>query len=78
MFNYLCYLINVFYENYLYEFVISDGYYKIYLLLTYQKHDNKFYTHHDRHSKFFSLLLLSILIWLKLLQLILHSTDFGH
>ena len=50
--NYL-YFLNVFYENYLYEFVISDGCYNIYLLVIYHKHDNKFYIHHHRHSIFF-------------------------
>ena len=54
MLNYLYYLIVVFHENYLYEFVISsDSCYEIYLLLNYHKHDNKFYTHHHRHSIIF-------------------------
>ena len=49
----LKYLIVVFYETYLYEFVISGGGYNIYLLLFYHKHDNKFNVYHHRHSIFF-------------------------
>ena len=53
MLNYLYCLIVVFYEKKLYDFVISDGCYNIYLLLIYHKYDNKFYVHHHRHSIFF-------------------------
>ena len=53
MLNYLYYLIVVFYKKFTYEFAFSGGCYNTYLLLINQKHDNKFYIHHHRHSIFF-------------------------
>ena len=62
--------------NFLYKFVISDGCYNIYQLLIYNKHDNKFFIHHHRHSRFFPHYHYPFFICLNLFQLILYSTDF--
>ena len=73
--NYLYYSIVVLYENYLYELVISNGCYNIYLLLIYHKDDNKFYIHQHRRSIFFLYYHYPFFVWLKLVHLVFLYTS---